>query len=214
MDRPEWIAVQPLTGEVYCTLTNNTRRGTPGQAMPDGPNPRTANVYGQIIRWREAEHDAAATRFAWDLFALAGDPQSEAADKRGNINGAAYGSPDGLWFDARGLLWIQTDVSTSVLNRGDYARLGNNMMLAADIASGETRRFLTGPNGCEITGVVTTPDGRTMFVNIQHPGETSSERSDPLQPHVVSTWPDGPSGGRPRAATVVITRRDGGVIGA
>jgi uncharacterized protein len=114
--------------------------------------------------------------------------------------------------DRRGVLWIETDVSTSTLNHGDYARLGNNMMLAADPTTGEVRRFLTGPGGCEITGVIATPDGRTMFVNIQHPGETASERSDPARPTAVSAWPNG--AGRPRSATIAIRKRDGGVIGA
>ena len=125
-----------------------------------------------------------------------------------------FGSPDGLWFDHRGVLWIQTDVSTSVLGKGDYARLGNNQMLAADPVSREVRRFLTGPSGCEVTGVVTTPDGTSMFVNIQHPGETANERSNPAAPKAVSAWPDGPAGGRPRSATLVIRRTDGGIIGA
>jgi secreted PhoX family phosphatase len=71
---------------------------------------------------------------------------------------------------------------------------------------------LTGPNGCEITGVVTTPDGTSMFVNIQHPGEPANERSDPNKPTAVSTWPDGK--GRPRSATVVIRKADGGVVGS
>jgi secreted PhoX family phosphatase len=103
-------------------------------------------------------------------------------------------------------------VSTSVLHKGDYATPGNNQMLAADPETREVRRFLTSPSGSEVTGVVTTPDGRTMFVNIQHPGETSSERSDRKNPTAVSAWPDG--AGRPRSATVVIRHRDGGVIGA
>jgi secreted PhoX family phosphatase len=213
MDRPEWIAVHPVTKEVYCTLTNNSRRGADRAPGVTKANPRANNVFGHIIRWNEAAGDPAATKFTWDIFVFAGDPQNADPAKRGNIKGDAFGSPDGLWFDTRGLLWIQTDVSTSVLNRGDYANLGNNMMLAADIASGEVRRFLTGPRGCEITGVVTTPDGRTMFVNIQHPGETSSERNDPAKPQAVSTWPDGPAGGRPRSATIVIRRNDGGIIG-
>ncbi|WP_312264138.1 alkaline phosphatase PhoX, partial [Rivihabitans pingtungensis] len=72
---------------------------------------------------------------------------------------------------------------------------------------------LTGPRGCEITGIAFTPDNRTLFINIQHPGETSSERSDPAAPKAVSAWPDGAAGGRPRSATVVIRRDDGGVIG-
>jgi len=111
------------------------------------------------------------------------------------------------------MLWIQTDISTSTLNSGDYAQIGNNMMLAADTASGEIRRFLTGPAGCEVTGVTTTADGKTMFVNIQHPGEPASERNDPAKPTAVSTWPDGPAAGRPRAATVVNRKDDGGLIG-
>jgi hypothetical protein len=214
MDRPEWIAVHPHTKEVYCTLTNNSQRGAKDRAGTDRANPRANNVFGQIIRWRETGNDPAALRFEWDLFAVAGDPQDANPERRGNIKGDAYGSPDGLWFDDSGMLWIQTDVSTSTLNKGPYERMGNNMMLAADVRTGMTKRFLTGPAGCEITGVVMTPDSRTMFVNIQHPGETSSERNDPKNPKVVSSWPDGAAGGRPRSATIVIRKDDGGLIGA
>jgi secreted PhoX family phosphatase len=207
MDRPEWITVHPATGEAYCTLTNNTQRGVDGGAAPDAANPRAANVFGHIVRWRDGGGDAAATAFEWEVFVLAGDPEHPDPTRRGTVKGDAFGSPDGLWVDRRGVLWIETDVSTSTLYHGDYARLGNNMMLAADPTTGEVRRFLTGPGGCEITGVIGTPDGRTMFVNIQHPGETASERSDPARPTAVSSWPDG--AGRPRSA-----KRDGGVIGA
>lgn len=136
------------------------------------------------------------------------------AGKRGTVQGDLFGSPDGLRFDPRGVLWIQTDVSTSALNRGDYARLGNNQMLAADPETRQVRRFLTGPNGCEITGITATPDGTTLFVNIQHPGETASERSNPAAPQAVSAWPDGPAGGRPRSATIAIRRADGGAVGS
>jgi uncharacterized protein len=210
MDRPEWIAVHPTTKEVYCTLTNNTARGTDKGPAVDAANPRANNVYGHIIRWREQDGEPRATRFAWEVFVLCGDPSMSETAKQGNITGDIFGSPDGLWFDARGLLWIQTDISASVLNKGDYANIGNNQMLVADVATKEIRRFLTGPHGCEVTGVVTTPDGRTMFVNIQHPGETPRERSDPANPMAISAWLDG---GRPRSATVVIRKNDGGVIG-
>jgi hypothetical protein len=212
MDRPEWIAVHPRTGEAYCTLTNNNTRGGDKGPATDPMNPRANNVFGHIIRWKEDGGDAAGTRFAWDVFLLCGDPASPDEAKRGTIKGDVFGSPDGLWFDARGVLWIQTDVSTSVLHKGDYAAIGNNQMLAADPETREVRRFLTGPSGSEVTGVVTTPDGRSMFVNIQHPGETPTERADPKNPTAVSAWPDG--AGRPRSATVVIRRRDGGIIGA
>ena len=212
MDRPEWIAVHPQNGEVYVTLTNNSKRGTPDAPASDAANPRPANHFGHIVRWRENHGNPAATTFAWDIFALAGDPLNPDPAKQGNIKGDAYGSPDGLWFDASGRLWIQTDVSTSTLNKGDYANLGNNQMLVADVASGETRRFLSGPRGCELTGITTTPDGRTLFVNIQHPGESSSERADPANPTAVSAWPANQFseavGGRPRSATIAITRND------
>ncbi len=82
-----------------------------------------------------------------------------------------------------------------------------------DPATGETRRFLTAPTNCEVTGVTFTPDGRTVFISIQHPGETPSERSDPASPDKYSNWPDYRPKGRPRSATVAIRKRDGGLIG-
>jgi len=210
MDRPEWIAVDAQRREVYCTLTNNSNRGADKQPAVDAANPRTNNTMGNIIRWQE-DDDFDGLSFRWSHFVLAGDPANERADAKGNVRGDAFGCPDGLWVDGRGVLWIQTDMSTSAMGKGDLARLGNNAMLAADVRTGEIRRFLTGPAGCEITGVTTTPDLRTMFVNIQHPGESPSERSDPADPMKISKWPNG---GRPRSATVVVRRLDGGVIGA
>ena len=232
MDRPEWIAVNPTAaGEVYCTLTNNSGRTA---ATVDEANPRANNRYGHIIRWNEATGDTAALAFEWDVFVLAGDPALAAnagTAQVGNINGDTFGSPDGLWFDKQGRLWIQTDISTSALGKGTsaggYVNMTNNMMLAADTVTGEIKRFLTGPKGCEVTGVITTPDGKTMFVNIQHPGEGASDNSNPadaLYPNVISMWPSSQGYGfqgvagddklRPRSGTVVITRTDGGVIGA
>jgi uncharacterized protein len=208
MDRPEWIDID-RQGYVYCTLTNNSNRGQSGQYNTDAANPRANNTMGNIIRWKE-DGDFDGTRFGWNHFVLAGDPANSRPETQGNIKGDAFACPDGLWTDARGVLWIQTDISTSTIGRGDVARLGNNQMLAADVRTGEIRRFLTGPAGCEVTGATASPDGRTMFVNIQHPGESPSERSDPDAPARVSRWPDG---ARPRSATVVIRKRDGGVIG-
>jgi uncharacterized protein len=208
MDRPEWIAVDK-DGYVYCTLTNNSSRGADKQPAPDAANPRANNTMGNIIRWKE-EGDFDGVTFSWAHFVLAGDPANTRPEAQGKVKGDAFGCPDGLWVDGRGVLWIQTDMSTSAMGKGDLAGLGHNTMLAADPRTGEIRRFLTGPAGCEITGATATPDGRTMFINIQHPGETPSERSDPEQPTRISRWPDG---GRPRSATVVIRRNDGGLIG-
>ncbi len=202
MDRPEWVAVHPDTGEVYCTMTNNAQRTT-----SDDANPREKNVYGQIVRWREAGGDAAATRFQWDLFVLAGNPTvpgHPGTPQAGSANVHAdntFNSPDGLAFDRFGRLWIQTDGNYS--NTGHFAHQGNNQMLAADPKTREIRRFLVGPRECEVTGFAFTPDHRTMFVNIQHPGETGRGNSH---------WPDGGQA-LPRSATVIVTKNDGGVIG-
>jgi secreted PhoX family phosphatase len=213
MDRPEWLAIDPRSGTVYCTLTNNSGRGAPGSPGVDAANPRERNTMGHIIRWQE-DGDFHATTFAWNHLVLAGDPANERPEARGNVKGDFFGSPDGLVFDPRGLLWIQTDASSSVMHQGDYARAGNNQMLACDVATGEVRRFLTGPTGCEITGAAFTPDARTLFVNVQHPGETPRDISDPSDPMKYSRWPDGRAARRPRSATVVIRKLDGGPIGS
>ncbi len=211
MDRPEWIAID-ADGWVYAALTNNSSRGADGMPGPDAANPRANNTMGHIIRWKD-EGGPDGLRFRWNHFVLAGDPQNARPDAKGNVKGDAFACPDGLWVDPRGVLWIQTDMSTSFMGRGEAQRLGNNVMLAADPRTGEVRRFLTGPVGCEVTGATMTPDGRTMFINIQHPGETPSERSDPDQPRRWSNWPAFRPGGRPRSATVVIRRADGGLVG-
>lgn len=213
MDRPEWIAVNPQRHEVYVTLTNNTRRGRPGFPGPDAANPRAHNVYGHILRWREQDGDPAAERFDWSVFLLAGDPGQADPAQRGTT-GLAFGGPDGLHIDGRGVLWIQTDVSASRQQREAFDPLGGNQLLAADPASGEVRRFLVGPVNCEITGLTQTPDGKTFFLNVQHPGEVPDARSDPRQPDAYSRWPDGGVGARPRSATIVIEREGGGVIGS
>lgn len=212
MDRPEWLAIDQATREVYCTLTNNSARGAPGMPGPDAANPRANNVMGQIIRWKE-DGDFDAPGFRWDHLVLAGDPANSRPEAKGNIKGDLFACPDGLVLDARGVLWIQTDAHATQMYKGEFERIGSNQMLACDRASGEVRRFLTGPVNCEITGATFTPDMRTLFINVQHPGETPSDRSDPDQPDRYSRWPSGRAGARPRSATVVIRRRDGGVIG-
>jgi secreted PhoX family phosphatase len=85
-------------------------------------------------------------------------------------------------------------------------------------SAARSRRFLTGPKGCEIAGLTATPDGRNLFINVQHPGEVSGGRANAAQAPAGSGWPASQfaelTGGRPRSATVVIRRQDGGVVGA
>jgi len=195
MDRPEWIAVNPLTNDVFCNMTNNSRREEPNAA-----NPRSPNLFGHNIKISEAGGDAGATTFEWEIAFQAG-AGAGFGDGSDIPAAAAFGSPDGLGFDPDGRLWIQTD--------GGQPIESNDQMVAYDPATGDFKRFLTGPKGCEVTGITWSGDRRTMFINIQHPGDDGEADNPTAQ----STWPDGDPDGRPRAATVAITKDDGGIIG-
>ncbi|KMW58264.1 putative phosphatase [Candidatus Rhodobacter oscarellae] len=202
MDRPEWVAVNPVAAEGYCALTNNKNRGVKPNAGGDdtsvnGPNPREANNYGQIVRWFPANDDHATESFRWDLYVMAGNPVVGEGAYKGSSNvnpGNMFNSPDGMMFDSAGLLWIQTDGDDD--NEGEFEGQGNNQMLAGDPVTGEIQRFLTGPNGSEVTGLCWSTDKRTAFVGIQHPG---------------GSFPDG--SGLPRSCIVAVWRDDGGLVG-
>jgi secreted PhoX family phosphatase len=206
MDRPEWVAANPVKTEVYCALTNNKNRGVKpnagGDATPAlGPNPREKNNYGQIVRWSPDNEDHTANGFTWDLFVTAGNPNVHSDAYAGSSNVTAdnmFNSPDGIKFDPSGLLWIQTDGNYS--NAKDFAGMGNNQMLCADTESGEIRRFMVGPNECEITGLTWSDDRKTLFVGIQHPGERGN-----------SHFPGG-GDSAPRSSIIAVTRQDGQMI--
>lgn len=232
MDRPEWIDVAP-DGQVYACCTNNTRRGrgttNPTEARGlvenfvtpiDEANPRggaAGNPYGQIIRWTE-QGDADSLTFEWDLFALAGDPTNPAnlpgtpgAPAGGNVTGDQFACPDAVTVDDDGRVWIGTDMFSAEAGTGPYVNFKNNVLLAADPSTREFRRFLVGPAGCEVTGVTFSQDRRAMFVDIQHPGEPPEIFTNSYA-NLLTRWPDFGEN-RPRSATLVITKDDGGVIG-
>jgi len=262
MDRPEWCAVHPATGEVYYTLTNNSNRkvepASSSQMAVDAANPRSytdaptaaaspGNVNGHIIRMKEGSGDAAATSFTWDVYLFGAQADADLA--KVNLSALTadqdFSSPDGLWFSPKtGLCFIQTDdgAYTDVTNcmmligkpgavgdgstpmlsytKGDGSTVTVQTRMGAKPTADTLRRFLVGPKDCEITGITESPDGKAIFVNIQHPGETISKANvvDPTK--FVSHWPGnagygaGGANARPRSATIVITRNDGGLIGA
>jgi len=239
MDRPEWATVNPINGEIYVTLTNNSNRGK--DYPTDAANPRNytdlyagtkeqkGNVNGHIIRFKETDDKTTAETFKWDIY-LFGAEASMASNI--NLSGLTdsndFSSPDGMWFDPRGVLWIETDdgAYTDVTNCMMLAALpgqigdgsaattsnGQQTITGAKVTDATLRRFLVGPKQCEITGIAMTPDYKAIFINVQHPGEDSASYAKPE-----SNWPatqKDPSNktARPRSATVVITRKDGGVI--
>jgi secreted PhoX family phosphatase len=215
MDRPEWVAASPTKVECFCALTNNKNRGMKpnkgGDETPvGGPNPREKNVYGQILKWIPEKEDHTSTNFTWSLFALAGNPtvhDRNAEDKQEklkagspNINaGNMFNSPDGLAFDSKGMLWIQTDGKYS--NKGEFEGMGNNQMLVGNTQTGEIRRFLVGPKECEVTGICWSEDKATLFVGIQHPGEKGG-----------SHFPDGENL-VPRSAIISVRKKNGKAFG-
>ncbi len=198
------------------------------------------NPNGHIIRFKEDGDRSAATGFRWDIFLFGAEEDAGDANLSGLTARNSFSSPDGLWFSpSTGICWIQTDdgamtdethcmmlaalpgqvgdgAKVTVKNRmvvnGVEQTGSQETFVGATLGEARLRRFLIGPKGSEITGVTEAPGGRALFVNIQHPGEDSKsvQAADSL-------WP-GNKGygrpGRPRSATIVITRADGGVIGA
>jgi len=258
MDRPEWTVGNPVTGEIYLTLTNTNAASRPLNRT-DAANPRHyndpkgasnaaqyGNPNGHIVRLRENGDDPASTTFRWDIYLFGADAADAGADV--NVSGLTaendFSSPDGLFFARRTnaagkvkpMLFIQTDDGAltdrtnnqmlaaipgsvgdggtrTITNRDASGATAQQATIAGAPATAATlRRFLVGPVECEITGIDSTPDGRTLFVGIQHPGEDGT----PAAP--TSHWPDSQAGGtvaatvRPRSAIVAITKDDGGVI--
>jgi secreted PhoX family phosphatase len=184
MDRPEWTTVGP-TGKVFWALTNNSRRETPNAANPLAPNPD-----GGILEMVDADNHVGTT-FTWDYFIFSEDTHGEGDDR-------TFSDPDGLWADPDGRLFIETD--------GGQKKGLQDQCLVADPETGDIRRLFVGVNGDEITGIAYTPDRRTLFINTQHPGN-----GDPTETNFPAPT-DGVT--IPRDATIVITRKDGGIVGS
>jgi secreted PhoX family phosphatase len=208
-----------------------------------GTTSQVGNPNGHIIRVKEGTAGSVATGFSWDVYLFGAEAGAAAGSV--NLSGLSadqdFSSPDGLAFStSTGICWIQTDdgaytdVTNCMMLAGVPGRVGDGKKVTLDHprANGTTltvdtyvglnatadtlKRFLVGPVGCEITGIAETPDGKALFVNIQHPGENtaSSNIADPNK--YTSQWPSNAgygAGKRPRSATIVITKNDGGRIG-
>ena len=255
MDRPEWSTVNPVNGDVYITLTNNSRRelrGEDGGLGVDAANPRAyedrrqdsalqrGNVNGHIVRM--AEDNPGSTRFRWDIYLFGAESDADAG--RINLSGLTadqdFSGPDCVRFGSgTNLCWIltddnaMTDRSNAMMLAAAPGRQGDGGFLKLDYGetnvvthlgarpqASELKRFLVGPVDQEVTGLAETPDGRVLFVNVQHPGLGTLADSAGRPERYTSHWPGnmgyGPGGdlARPRSATVMITKDDGGRIGS
>lgn len=212
MDRPEDVEANPVTGKVYVILTNNVGRGE--KIAVDKANPRAKNAFGHIIELippggagKDADH--AATNARWEIFALAGNP-AEAAHgaeyhKDQAESGVWFAAPDNVAFDPRGRIYVLTDQGS--------AQKRNNIPDGVYVADAEGpgrglfKLLFACPVEAEMCGGAFTPDGKTLFLSVQHPAEGSSF-DKPL-----TRWPDFNEGVPPRPSVVAVTRADGGEIG-
>ena len=215
MDRPEDVEANSKTNKVYVILTNNSRRK---QDQVDAANPRANNLFGHIIEMIPPNGDHAATSFTWEILVKCGDPAVAgvgASFSSATTRNGWFGMPDNCVIDGDGRLWIATDGNSD-------KDTGRSDGLWGVETEGEGRAtsklFFRCPAGAELCGPAFTPDGETLFVAIQHPGDDGpkwkafgrlSSFEDPS-----TRWPDFKPDMPPRPSVVVITRRGSGKIGA
>lgn len=202
MDRPEDVAVDPKTGRVYVMLTKNKKRTAANPA-----NPRVKNKYGHILEisppLKDGVRDHAATQSAWEILLLGGDPHKKGVGARTHpaVKDGWLACPDNAAFDNAGRLWIGTDGAPS-------AGVADGLWYCGTVGRDRalTKRLVALPIGAELCGPCFTPDAKTLFVSVQHPGERSTKAKPSTR------WPDFQAG-PPRPAVVAIQRDDGAPIG-
>lgn len=221
MDRPEGIVFSPTAKRLYASFTLNPNRT---EAQINRANPRAENYFGHILEFTPPDGDHAAAKFTWDVVVLCGPPDKKESGVKGTgatwpagtTNDGWFANPDNLAIDVAGRLWVATDGNTA----GTTGRCDGLWALETESAGrGRGRGFFRCPVGAEMTGPRFTPDGRTLFVSVQHPAFEGSKDQPGFER--VSTfddpstrWPDFKPDMPPRPAVVVITKKDGGIIGS
>ncbi len=173
LDRPEGIAVHPATDAVFISLTNNASKGV---------------LFGSLLKIEEQGGDHTAMTFKASTF-LAGGQKT------------GFACPDNICFDRRGNLWMTTDMSEKVMNKGEFAPFGNNSLFVIPTFgtyAGVPLRVASAPSDAEFTGPSFSPDGRTLFLSVQHPGGGSKSLKA-----LTSHWPDG-GDSQPKPAVVAL----------
>lgn len=209
MDRPEDVEADPKTGKIYVMLTANDTRT---EEQKDGPNPRAKNVFGHIVEITPKDGDHAGKDFTWEVLVQCGDPRVAevgATFSRATSEHGWFANPDNCAVDHEGRLWVSTDGNS----KGKTGRTDGVWAVETQGAGrGSAKRFFSVPVGAEMCGPYFTADDTTLFVAVQHPGESADGRvssfDDPS-----TRWPDFADGMPPRPAVVVITKVGGGKVG-
>ncbi|HET7800747.1 MAG TPA: PhoX family phosphatase [Humibacillus xanthopallidus] len=211
MDRPEDVEPNPVNGRIYAALTNNSNRGT--SYPTDEVNPlassmtrpalgaplrtQSGNRNGYVLELEERRGDHTSTSFTWNLFLVCGDPEAPETYFAGYDKSrvSPISCPDNVAFDKVGNLWISTDGNVLGSNDGLFR------VPVAGPERGRVQQFLTVPYGAETCGPLVTDDQLSVFVAVQHPGETDGATFEAP----TSTWPH--TDGFPRPSVVVSYRR-------
>jgi secreted PhoX family phosphatase len=189
--RPEDTEIAP-DGSLYIAFTSggiSREDGSPDIRIFQGPDGNTAYEFGWIMHLTEDGNEPAALTFRWEMMATGGEP---------SIGGQGFANPDNLAFDPKGNLWVVTDMSSDKMNKAVGPKrlekngvpitqsnlrglFGNNSMWFIPTSgpdAGNAYLFAMGPMDCETTGPWFTPDGKDLFLAVQHPGEFGGIRKD------------------------------------
>ena len=208
MDRPEDIEPNPVNGHVYAIMTKNKKMTAD---KLNAVNSRPENHFGHIVELippggngKDADH--AAKTFKWDIFVLCGNPKKPEQGARFHADTTEDGwfvTPDNLTFDPQGRMYVATDGANDFdIPDGIYA------VDTEGPARGLPKLLFTCPHGAEAAGPAFTPDGKTLFVSVQHPAEDAEILAD-----IKTLWPDFQQGRLPRPGVVALQRADGAEIG-
>ena len=161
LNRPEDIEIDPISGNILISLTNNKPK---------------KDFHGSILKIEETNGKFDALTFSASTH-IAGGKET------------GFSCPDNLAFDLAGNLWITSDISGSSMNKKDnqYTAFKNNALYVIPRhgqEAGNVIRVASAPKDAELTGPWFSPDGKTLFLSVQHPGEQTKEVTNPT-----SRWP-------------------------
>lgn len=221
--RPEDTDIDPANGDLLIAFTaaGRSAEGSSDPAIFRGPGGEPHWPHGWVMRLSDGGAELRAG-FRWQMVATGGTPWQ---------GGLGFSNPDNLAFDPAGQLWMVTDRSSS----DSLDVFGNNscwLMPRSGPATGQPLCFAIGPMEAELCGPCFDADGRTLFLAVQHPGETHGTRegkASEWQAHQLvdrdgrpfdqlrevplgSNWPSGVPGRPPRPGVVAIRRLDGGLL--
>ena len=205
MDRPERIAVHPKTGNVYVMLTKN-----PDRSVGDGPNPRAANIWGQILEILPGDGGHVADRMTWTILLEGGPPASAkvAPAHASTTEDGVFACPDNCVFDRDGHLWVTTDGNASATANSTSGAVADGLYIVDTDGPdrGRSRLFFRACAGAELTGPCFTPDNSTLFLAVQHPGRVDDGEMG-------TSWPaEAGADVPPRSTVVALTRMGGGTL--